>query len=129
MQKIKKEKQEKNNFPKAIWPYSPIIKAWKIFYCSGQIWLDPETMKIVEWWVENETIRVCENIKWVLKSKKLELKNVVKTTIFLKNISDFTKVNEIYQKYFEHKPARSTIEVSKLPLWALVEIEVIARKK
>ncbi len=126
----KKEVFETYPYPKAIWPYSPAYWAWKTLYCSGQIGLNPETMKLVEWGIWKETIRVCENIKWVLfNNKKLEVSDVVKTTIYLKNINDFAKVNEIYWRYFSHKPARSTIEVAALPLWALVEIEVIARKE
>jgi len=113
-------------YPKAVWPYSPYYKAWKTLYCSGQIGLIPETMVIIEWWVENETKQVISNIWWVLKKNWLDFLDVVKTTIYLDNIDDFWKVNEIYAKYFSHKPARSTVEVSKLPLWALVEIEVIA---
>ena len=117
-------------YPKAIWPYSPAYWAGKTLYCSGQIGLEPETMKMVEWGVWKQTIRICENIKWVLfNNKKLDISDVVKTTIYLKDIKDFKKVNEIYGRYFKHKPARSTIEVSDLPMWALVEIEVIARKE
>ena len=114
------------NYPEAVWPYSPFYKAWNTLYCSGQIGLIPETMEIVKWWVEEETSQVIFNIWWVLKENWLDFTNVVKTTIYLNNMKDFTKVNEIYAEYFSHKPARSTIEVSKLPLWALVEIEVIA---
>jgi 2-iminobutanoate/2-iminopropanoate deaminase len=114
------------NYPEAVWPYSPFYKSWNTLYCSGQIGLIPETMKIIEWGVEKETSQLISNIWWVLKENWLDFSNVVKTTIYLDNIKDFTKVNEIYAKYFSHKPARSTVEVSKLPLWALVEIEVIA---
>jgi 2-iminobutanoate/2-iminopropanoate deaminase len=115
-------------YPKAVWPYSPYYKAGNFIFCSGQIGLNPETMEIVKWWVEEETKQVISNISWVLEENWLSLKNIVKTTIFLKNINDFWKVNEIYWEYFSHKPARSTVEVANLPLWALVEIEVIAEK-
>lgn len=114
-------------YPKAVGPYSPYYKAWELLFCSGQIWLIPETSKIIEWWIENETLQVLENIFWVLTENNLDFKDVVKTTIYLNNMDDFKKVNEIYAESFFHKPARSTIEVSKLPLWALVEIEVIAK--
>lgn len=113
-------------YPKAVWPYSPYYKAWNLLFCSWQIGLDPETMKIVEWWTTEETLQVIRNISWVLRENWLDFENVVKTTIFLTDIDDFKLVNEIYWEYFSHKPARSTIEVSKLPLWAKVEIEVVA---
>lgn len=112
--------------PNAIWPYSKAYKAWNLLFCSGQIGLDPKTMQMVEWWIEAETKQVCRNISWVLREYSLWLKDVVKTTIFLKNIGDFEKVNDIYKRYFLMQPARSTIEVSNLPKNALVEIEVVA---
>ncbi len=116
------------NYPKAVWPYSPYYLAWELIFCSGQIWLVPKTMEIIKWWIEAETKQVIDNISWVLMEIDLELKDVVKTTIFLKDIKDFSKVNSIYEKYFSHKPARSTLQVAELPLGALVEIEVIAKK-
>ena len=116
-------------YPKAVWPYSPYYKTWNLVFCSGQIGLIPETMEIIKWWIEAETRQVLKNIYWVLEENWLEFKDVVKTTIFLVNIEDFKKVNEIYWEAFSHKPARSTIAVKELPLWALVEIEVIAEIK
>ena len=115
--------------PKAIWPYSKTFKSWNLIFCSGQIALDPETMKLIEWWVEKQTEQICRNLEAVLKEHQIWLKNVIKTTIFLKNIKDFEKVNEIYKNYFILKPARSTIEVSNLPKKALIEIEAIAEVK
>jgi len=126
------------NYPDAVWPYSPYYKTWNLLFCSGQIGLIPETMRpegsalgveIVEWWVENETTQVLKNISGVLKENWLKFSNVVKTTIYLANMEDFWKVNKIYWEAFYHKPARSTIAVKELPLWALVEIEVIAEIK
>lgn len=114
--------------PKAVWPYSQAIKVWDFLYSSWQIGLDPLNMKLVEW-TENQTKQVCKNLWAVLKEAWLDYKNVVKTTIFLDNITDFPIINGIYWEYFSHKPARSTVEVSKLPLWALIEIEVIASFK
>jgi len=114
--------------PQAIWPYSQAIKVWNMLYSSGQIWLNPETMKLVEWGIIEQITQVCKNLWEVLKEAWFDYKNVVKTTIFLANMDDFKQVNEIYSKYFSHKPARSTVEVKSLPLWALVEIEVIAVK-
>ena len=83
-------------------------------------------MELVKWWIEEQTKQVCRNLSAVLMQQNIWLKNVIKTTIFLKNIDDFEKVNDIYKNYFILKPARSTLEVSALPKWALVEIEAIA---
>ncbi len=112
--------------PKAIWPYSKSYKAWNFVFCSGQIPLVSTTMKLAEWWIEAQTIQVCRNLWEVLREQKLSLKDVVKTTIFLTDLSNFDKVNDIYKDYFINKPARSTVEVSALPKWALIEIEAIA---
>lgn len=112
--------------PEAIWPYTQAIISWNLLFSSGQIWLDPKTMQIVEWWIENQTIQVCKNIWEILKEAWLSYKNIVKTTIYLDNINNFSIVNKIYWEYFSNKPARSTIEVSKLPLNALIEIDIIA---
>lgn len=117
------------NYPKAVWPYSPFVRAWDLLFCSWQIWINPETWKLVEWGIIEETKQVINNIKWVLSENWLDLTNVIKTTIFITDISDFWKINEIYSEYFITKPARSTVEVSKLPLWAKIEIEVIASFK
>ncbi len=113
--------------PDAIWPYSKAYRINWFVYCSGQIALNPDTMELIKWWIEEETRQVCRNIAWVLAEYNVSLKNVIKTTIFLKNIADFEKVNQIYKDYFILKPARSTIEVSNLPKNALIEIEVIAK--
>ena len=118
-----------NEAPEAIWPYSKAYKAWDLLFCSWQIWLDSELMEIVKWGIVNEARQVCRNIAWLLEEYNLSLKNVVKTTIFIKNIKDFDKVNEVYKNYFILKPARSTVEVSALPKGALIEIEVIAQIK
>ena len=122
MQKIHTEQA-----PKAIGPYSQAILVWNTLYSSWQIGLNPETMELVEW-IEGQTHQVCKNLKAVVEEAWFNLENVVKTTIYLVNIEDFKIVNEIYWQYFSHKPARSTIQVAKLPLWALVEIDVIAVK-
>jgi len=122
MQKIHTE-----NAPKAIWPYSQAILVWNTLYSSGQIGLNPENMELVQW-IENQTHQVCKNLKAVVEQVWFKLENVVKTTIYLANMEDFKIVNEIYWQYFSHKPARSTIEVAKLPLDALIEIDIIAMK-
>ena len=113
--------------PKAIGPYSQAVKYENFLFVSGQIALDPKTGELVGSTVEEQTRQVMENIKAILEEAELNFNHVVKTTIYLKNINDFDKVNRIYGEYFtEHKPARATIEVSNLPKGALVEIEVIA---
>ena len=126
--KHSKEVYSTKDFPEAIWPYSPSYKAGKTYYFSWQIAINPKTWKLIDGNIEEQTLQVIKNISWVLAFNHLKFENIVKTTIFLKNIDDFWKVNEIYWEFFAHKPARSTIEVSNLPLWALIEIEVIARK-
>lgn len=113
-------------YPKPVWPYSAFYRTWDLLFCSWQIALNPETWKLIEWWIEDETNQIIRNIKWVLSENWLDLTNVIKTTIFLDDISNFWRVNEIYGEFFIGKPARSTVEVSKLPLWAKIEIEVIA---
>ncbi len=115
------------NYPKAVWPYSPFVKVWNLLFCSWQIWINPETWKLTDWWIEEETNQVISNIKWVLEENWLDFNSVIKTTIFLSDMSNYSIVNEIYWKSFLSKPARSTVEVSKLPVWAMIEIEVIAK--
>jgi 2-iminobutanoate/2-iminopropanoate deaminase len=121
------KKIQTNKAPQAIGPYSQAIVVGNMLFASWQIWLDPQTMKLVDW-IENQTHQVCKNLKAVLEEAGFSIENVVKTTIYLKNIEDFKIVNEIYWQYFSHKPARSTIQVAKLPLDALIEIDVIAVK-
>ncbi len=118
---------ETDKAPKAIGPYSQAIKYESFVFISGQIAIDPETQEFIGGSIEKQTERVMENIKAILEEAGLNMNHVVKTTIYLKNINDFEKVNEVYGRYFtEHKPARATVEVSNLPKGALVEIEVIA---
>ena len=115
------------NAPQPIGPYSQAIKAGNLLFCSGQIALDPLTGQISAADIEGQTRRVMENIKAVLTEAGATFDQVVKTTIFLKSMNDFPKVNEIYGGYFKTTPpARSTVEVSRLPKDVLVEIEVIA---
>ena len=118
---------ETDKAPKAIGPYSQAVKYENLLFISGQIAIDPKTQEFIGGDVEKQTERVMENIKAVLEEAGLNFNHVIKTTIYLKNINDFEKVNEVYGRYFsEHKPARATVEVSNLPKGALVEIEVIA---
>ena len=113
--------------PKALGPYSQAIQAGNFLFLSGQIPLDPKTGELVKGDIRKQTQQVLENIKGILESQGLGMENVVKSTIFLKDIANFNQVNEVYATYFPSSPpARSTIEVTKLPRNADIEIEAIA---
>ena len=115
--------------PQAIGPYSQAIWAGDFLFCAGQIPLDPVTGTIVTGGVVEQTVRVLENIRGLLESQELTLANVIKTTVFLADMSHFSAMNEVYAKYFTGAcPARSTVQVARLPKDALVEIEVIAAR-
>ena len=114
--------------PGAIGPYSQGIQAGNMYFFSGQLPLDSQTGVMPET-IQEQTKQSLENIKGLLESQELSLADVVKTTVYLDNINDFAAMNEVYAEYFsEPYPARSAIEVGKLPKDALVEIEVIAVK-
>ncbi|MDL2280693.1 RidA family protein [Selenomonadales bacterium OttesenSCG-928-I06] len=113
--------------PEAIGPYSQAIKANGFLFLSGQIPLDPKTGEVVEGNVEAQTHQVFSNLKAILEAENLTLDNIVKTTVLLKDMNDFTLVNETYAKYFSEKPpARACFEVARLPKDVKVEIEAIA---
>jgi 2-iminobutanoate/2-iminopropanoate deaminase len=113
--------------PKAIGPYSQAIRANGFLFVSGQIPLDPKTQQLVEGKTSVQTERVLENLKGILESAGSSLERVVKTTIFLADMNDFGAVNEVYSRYFAaNPPARSTVEVSKLPRNVRIEIDAIA---
>jgi len=113
--------------PQAIGPYSQAIKAGGLVFCSGQIALDPGSGAIVAGDVAQQTERVLQNLAAVLAAAGSGLDRVVKTTVFLKNMSDFAAMNEVYGRYFKTAPpARSTVEAARLPKDVLVEIDVIA---
>ena len=118
------------NAPAAIGPYSQAVQIGEMIYTSGQVALDPITGQLVEGGIQEQTVRVLENLKAVLAAVRSDLQHVVKTTVYLKNMSDFAAMNEIYASYLARDgwvaPARSTVEVARLPKDALVEIEVIA---
>lgn len=113
--------------PKAAGPYSTAVRQNGLVFLSGQIPLDPRTGELVTGSIEDQTARVIENLQAVLAAAGLALSDVVKTTVFLKNMGDFSRMNEAYGKYFSsNPPARSTIEVARLPRDVQVEIEAIA---
>jgi 2-iminobutanoate/2-iminopropanoate deaminase len=113
--------------PKAIGPYSQAIKANGFVFLSGQIALDPATQQLISGDAAAQTERVLRNLSGILKVAGTSLAQVVKTTVFLKNMSDFAAMNEVYGRHFtEAPPARSTVEVARLPKDVLVEIDVIA---
>ena len=113
--------------PKAIGPYSQAIRANGMVFLSGQIPLDPKTQQLVEGDVAVQTERVLQNLKGVVEAAGSSLQHVVKTTVFLADMNDFAAMNEVYARYFvNHPPARSTVEVSRLPKNARIEIDLIA---
>jgi 2-iminobutanoate/2-iminopropanoate deaminase len=115
------------NVPAAVGPYSQAVKLGNLLFCSGMLPIDPAQGKIVATDVEGQAQQVLTNIRALLTAQGLSLAHVVKSTVFLKDMADFPKVNPLYEAAFAgHKPARSTVAVAGLPLGALVEIEVIA---
>jgi len=116
--------------PAAIGPYSQAIRIGNFVFTSGQVALDPATGQLVSGGVEPQTAQVLKNLRAVLAAARLDFTHVIKTTVFLKSMNDFAAMNLVYAQYFERDdvpaPARSTVEVARLPKDALVEIEVIA---
>jgi 2-iminobutanoate/2-iminopropanoate deaminase len=124
---MKKKVIQTEKAPKAIGPYSQAIQGGNFLFLSGQIPLDPKTGELVKGDIRQQTKQVLENLKGVVESEKLEMKDMVKVTIFLKDIGNFNQVNEVYATYFPSSPpARSTVQVAKLPRDAEIEIEAIA---
>ena len=125
---MKREVIQTNNAPGAIGPYSQGIAVGDFVYTSGQIPLNPSTGELVTD-IKLATKQSLENVKAILESAGTSLDNVIKTSIFLKDLNDFEAVNEVYGTYFtENKPARSCVQVAKLPKDAVIEIEAIAIK-
>jgi len=113
--------------PKPIGPYSQAIKSNGVIYLSGQVALDPKSGELIGGDIRHQTERVFENIKGILEAAGSNLHHVIKATVFLKDMNDFPAMNEVYARYFTAAPpARSTVQVARLPKDALVEIEVIA---
>lgn len=116
--------------PAAIGPYSQGVRAGGFLFLSGQIPLDPKTMTIVEGDVAAQAEQAVKNMKGALESQGLDFSDVVKTTVFIKDMNDFGRINEVYAKYFtKDAPARSCVEVARLPKDVLIEIEAIALLK
>ncbi len=121
-------KIDTSNAPKAIGPYSQAISSNGFLFVSGQIPIDPKTNQVVEGGIIEQANQSFKNIGEILKAAGLDYSNVIKTTVFVKDLNDFSTVNEIYSKYFISNPARSCVEVSKLPKGVLIETEAIAVK-
>lgn len=116
-----------DNAPAAIGPYSQAIKAGNMLFVSGQVPFVPETMEIVEGDVKAQTAQSLKNLQAILKEAGADFSNVVKTTVFIKDMNEFAQINEVYAEYFgENKPARACVEVARLPKDVKVEIELIA---
>jgi len=111
----------------AIGPYSPAVKVGNILFISGQLPINPESGNIIEGDIQKQTKQILENVKTLVKLYSFTLKNIVKTTVFLKDINDFANFNRIYAEYFKEAfPARSCVEVACLPKNVAIEIEAIA---
>jgi 2-iminobutanoate/2-iminopropanoate deaminase len=122
-----REQVNTDGAPKAIGPYSQAIKAGGLVFASGQVALDPETGNVVEGGVREQTERVLSNLGAVLAAAGSSLEKVVKTTVYMADLQDFTEMNQVYARFFsEAPPARSTVEVSRLPRDVRVEIDAIA---
>lgn len=116
-----------NRGPKAIGPYSQGIKADGFVFLSGQIPIDPATQHLIEGDVARQTERVLENLKGILEAAGSSLRQVVKTTVFLQDMNDFAAMNEVYARYFStNRPARSTVQVARLPRDVRIEIDLVA---
>lgn len=119
-----------NNAPTAIGPYSQAILSRNTLYCSGQIAINPKSGELEIDNIKDETNRIMKNISAILKSANMDFSNVLKCSIFIKNMKDYSKINDVYSKYFKKDPpAREVIEVSNLPKSVNIEISVIAEKQ
>jgi 2-iminobutanoate/2-iminopropanoate deaminase len=117
------------NTPKAIGPYSQAVRYGDLLFVSGMLGMDPKTGEFAGPDIEAQAIRVLDNLKVVIEAAGMSLQNVLKSTVFLKDMNDFAKFNEIYGRYFKDAPpARETVQVAKLPRDAAIEISVICGK-
>ncbi len=127
-QRITRQSIQTSEAPAAIGPYSQAVKSGDLLFLSGQIPLDPVTGELVSGSVGDETRRVMQNLQAVLEAGGANFDSVVKTTIYLMDMADFTQVNEVYATFFEkNPPARATVQVAGLPKGVRVEIDAIAR--
>jgi len=118
---------ESTDAPKAIGPYSQAIGGHSMVFCSGQLGLNPATGELTGPDITSQTRQALKNLKAVLKKAGLTLEHVAKTTVYVTDLNDFAKINTIYAKAFgKHKPARATVQVAKLPMGGLIEIDAIA---
>ena len=122
------KKIQTNNAPSAIGPYSQGIIVDDLIYTSGQLGINPLTGELVNTSIEDETEQSCKNVIEIIKAAGSDANKIIKTTVFISNMDDFAKINAIYAKYFISNPARSCVEVAKLPKNANNEIEAIAKK-
>jgi len=124
---VSKKRIETTKAPKPVGPYSQAVAAGNLLFASGQIPLDPETNELVQGDIEVQTERVLMNLMEVLREAKMTATNVVKTTVYLTDLADFSKMNAVYEKYLgKEPPARSTIQAAGLPKGVKVEIDLIA---
>ena len=124
---MSKKRIETTKAPKPVGPYSQAVAAGNLLFASGQIPLDPETNELVQGDIEVQTERVLMNLMEVLREAKMTATNVVKTTVYLTDLADFSKMNAVYEKYLgKEPPARSTIQAAGLPKGVKVEIDLIA---
>jgi len=124
---MKKRVIKTDQAPAAIGPYSQAIRVGNFLFISGQIALDPKSGEFISREIEQETEEAIQNISEILKADGMNLDNVVKTTVYLLDLSHFSRMNQVYEKYFlENKPARACVQVTALPKGAKVEIDAIA---
>jgi 2-iminobutanoate/2-iminopropanoate deaminase len=115
--------------PRAIGPYSQAVRYGDLLFVSGMLGMDPKTGEMAGTDIESQAVRILENLKAVIEAAGMTLQNVLKSTVFLKDMNDFAKFNEIYGRYFpDAPPARETVQVAKLPRDAAIEISVICGK-
>ena len=124
---MEKKSVNTTDAPEAIGPYSQAIRIGDFLYTSGQISLDPKTMEMITGNIELETEKVLQNIEAILSAEGLNFGHVIKTTVYLTDLSEFTRMNQVYEKFFSNtKPARACVQVAALPKGAKVEIDAIA---
>lgn len=122
------KKVETPKAPKAIGPYSQAVESNGFVFCSGQIAIDPQTNEFIGRDIDQQTKRVIENLKIVLEGAGSSLAKAVKVNVFMTDLSEFPRMNEIFSSYFSHKPARATIQAAGLPKGARIEMDVVAEK-